>query len=78
MSKYCINDFLRVGCSSFDDKTPQPQSEEWVPPDNIECGSFSRLLRDMDLNNPKFDWRKTTKKGRFSHKNFGAYLFDIL
>ncbi len=87
-SRYCINDLLRVRYNAQtgfeEDESPLPQSEEWVAPDISEIqdgyhgATLNQLLRKADIDNPKYDWRKTTKKGRFSHKNFGVYLFDIL
>lgn len=79
--KFIINDHLHI--KSFRDQNDEeeyispPQSEEWSPP--IDQGEpLADLIRKCDLNNPKYDWRKNTKLGRFSNKNFGIFLFNIL
>lgn len=80
MNKIILNDYLTVRhpfLHQDEEYTPPPQSEVWYPPeDNGE--SIHELLRKSDLNNIKYDWRKTTKIGRLSNKNFSFFLFNIL
>lgn len=81
MSKIILNHYLEVKHpyhhSEEIEEVVEPESEVWYPPeDNGE--SIHELLRKSDLNNIKYDWRKTTKIGKLSNKNFSFFLFNIL
>jgi hypothetical protein len=55
-----------VYVSSSDDEIP-PKSVVWKEEDGID-----------DIMDPKFDWRRETRKGRKSRDNFTNYLFSYL
>lgn len=61
-----------------------PDEEEDLPPPNSEiwCDSLGaldldsvrRTIADLELDDEKYDWRRETKKGKSSRKNFSDFL----
>ena len=65
-----------------DEEPPPPNSEVWKPEDPeaqpVGIGSLRKFLNATDIENEKYDWRRETKKGIKSHKNFTLYLKDAI
>ena len=58
-----------------------PNSKSWDVEDdkNVDpLGSVTRFIGELDLDNPEYDWRDRTKKGRTSRKRFTQYLAGVL
>lgn len=79
MSKTYISDLINTRIGKYEEETIPPASVVWDGGKLLEENiSLSALIRKADLNNEKYDWRKSTPKGKQSHKNFGDFLFNIL
>lgn len=65
----------------YDIQPPPPNSKVFKPPEDFEF-SLSKgpehFVNELSLNDPVYDFRMTTRKGKKSHDNFQNLLLTIL